>query len=318
MSRRSAFLLLAFLAASCSGTNAPLPPSANVAPASVAPGARAKAIYLAGDDAIYTFPATASGRPVPSTLLKGRKTQLRTASPIYVSPDGTIWTCNQSIGARILAFAPGAKGNAAPKVVIPLDISCSDVGANNGGVGMVYQPNTGNKEILGAYSFWRTGNTGKPNRTLAGKDTRLNYPVAFAYGGTKIYVETEGAVLVFNQSAKGNVRPLRAIDESGTLTGQIAVDGRNRLLYATSGNGIVAYSLDGTGQPPSVNITGDKTKLDRTSGVAIDAAGYLYALNDTTPHETILVYAPRSNGNVAPVQVIAVPKGIVSERLFVR
>ena len=66
--------------------------------------------------AILTFAETANGNVAPLSRLEGFKTQLGFLGPSGIRYDsqGRLVVCSNSRGPRLLTFAPGAHGNAAP------------------------------------------------------------------------------------------------------------------------------------------------------------------------------------------------------------
>jgi hypothetical protein len=72
----------------------------------------------------------------------------------------------------------------------------------------------------------------------------------------------------------------------------------------SASNAITAYGLQAGGNaPPAFTIAGPTTQLHHPIGVAKDATGALYVLNQGGD-PSVTVYAPGQHGNVAPIRVI--------------
>lgn len=274
---------------------------------------RAKHIYFAwgtkGNSQIRSYPATADGDVAPKTVIAGSNTKLDVPFPAYVTPTGAIFTCN--LFGRILGFSAGAHGDVPPIRDIggPLRV-CRSV-AMHAGIVATADTNYARSAVL----VWgpRASGEVKPTRTISGKATKLHepYDVAFDSGGAIYVANYSGdSITVYARDANGNANPLRRI--FGGLTGlrspsALAVDNNAGLLYvANSGrNAITAYRLSQSGSvKPAALLAGSDTLLSSLDAVAVDGAGYVYAGNRIGGKGYITVYAPGSQGNVKPVQVI--------------
>jgi sugar lactone lactonase YvrE len=131
-----------------------------------------------------------------------------------------------------------------------------------------------------------------------------------------------GEVLIFAPGSRGSAKPLRQISGADTaLLGSraIAVDSFGNIYVTTKGkplghfqSGINVYSVGGSGDlPPSRAIGGPRTGLMNPEGVAVDSKGKLFVANNgVTFGASVLVFAPGSNGDVAPEAVIRGPAGM--------
>jgi sugar lactone lactonase YvrE len=172
----------------------------------------------------------------------------------------------------------------------------------------------------------------KASATIHGSKTQLNNPNAIAVdsAGT-IYVFNEGAqgdpavITSYAAGSDGNVAPKAVIKGPNTRldspTG-IALDSHGNIYIANqgswTGNGhevtiispstITIYSPGSTGNVrPARTLSGSSTRLKEVRGIAVDSAGYIYASSDGTAGESIasiLIFAPNSDGNVAPITSI--------------
>ena len=119
-------------------------------------------------------------------------------------------------------------------------------------------------------------------------------------------LEGKAKVRMISGTAANDVT--RLDDPSG-----LAVDHDGNLYVVNSGSqSIAVYGPHADGNvPPIRTISGEKTKLDSPQGIALNAAGKIYVTNDggigPGAADSINVYAPNTNGNVAPIATIAGP-----------
>ncbi len=130
-------------------------------------------------------------------------------------------------------------------------------------------------------------------------------------------------VAVYRKGASGNDKPLRSVQGESTRLSDvhgIALDTKNKLLYATNWGHVSDYRIPGTGrfEEPSISvyplaadgdnsplriIQGPKTQMDWPAQMAIDPdSGDLYVANDIG--HSVLVFKGTDQGNVAPARVI--------------
>jgi hypothetical protein len=126
-----------------------------------------------------------------------------------------------------------------------------------------------------------------------------------------------GSVTIYAAGSGGNVAPVRTIsgtantDQTGlTNASSLALDRRNNIYVTKDGGGVAVdavttYAAGSNGNvAPMATISGPLTQLDQPSGVAVDSIGNVYVANDAsgggTRLDSITVYAPGGNGNVAP------------------
>ncbi|MDQ2865000.1 MAG: hypothetical protein M3R51_02115 [Candidatus Eremiobacteraeota bacterium] len=138
-----------------------------------------------------------------------------------------------------------------------------------------------------------------------------------------IYVgDMDSQIRVFKATATGNVLPVRVITGSNTqliypswlftgTTGDLWVSN-----YANPGGNIEAFPLTASGNAtPIIDISGTKTNVSAEAGLYRDSHGGIISAD--TANTSVNFFAPGSNGNVAPVRIIAgsstqlsVPNGI--------
>ncbi len=147
------------------------------------------------------------------------------------------------------------------------------------GSGTIYVANHPQGLVPGSVTEYAPGSNGDvaPIATISGPHTGLNAPQGIAL------------------DARGNIY-VGAHFENGTG----GIDGRVT-IYPAGSNGDVA---------PIATISGPNTGLDSRFifGIALDPVGNIYALTNERPfydNPSVNVYAPGSNGNVAPIATIS-------------
>jgi 6-phosphogluconolactonase (cycloisomerase 2 family) len=135
---------------------------------------------------------------------------------------------------------------------------------------------------------------------------------AAAHAQTSVVVSenTAGNGAISTFTLGGPSTPVRRI--TGSLTGlaspeQIASDRSGNLYVANSAGSITVYPPTATGNvAPLRKIAGTATGLGGgVFGIAVDAAGHVYASNHY--RNSITEYAAGANGNVAPIATLAGP-----------
>jgi 6-phosphogluconolactonase (cycloisomerase 2 family) len=155
-------------------------------------------------------------------------------------------------------------------------------------------------------------------RTLRGLAVMV--ATAAASGGAAAAAHAQTSIVVAENSAGngaistfvvgGGSTPVRRI--TGSLTAlaspeQIATDRSGNLYVANSAGSITVYPPTATGNvAPLRTIAGTATGLGGgVFGIAVDAAGHVYASNHY--RNSITEYAAGANGNVAPIATLAGP-----------
>jgi hypothetical protein len=141
-------------------------------------------------------------------------------------------------------------------------------------------------DAIEAFPLYTGGNI-HPTKTISGSQTQLMVPSALAFDSSGNLYVTNGPtwndpslgsyVTIYARGSTGNAAPVRVIQGSGTGFDSLAL-----------------------------------------TGLAVDSDGYLYVSEDTatescpssssctaTSNDTIAVFAPNANGNVAPVRTIS-------------
>jgi hypothetical protein len=225
---------------------------------------------------ILVFAPHQNGDVAPARVIKGSNvltSDLEGFNSVAVDPSGRIYVLAFGMGAgnsypdKILVFAAGANGNAAPVQIIAgantmltggatMTYSAGNIYAEAGGKVLVFDANA-NGNVTPTRSWSLPTGTGPAVVQLAGDAMGNLYVPQFSYQITS----TSTAVNVFP--------PL-----------------------ATT---------------PSRTLAGASSEITEATGVAVDQAGTLYVANADPSAAALLVFAPGANGATAPVRNISGP-----------
>jgi len=292
---------------------------------------------------------TLTPSPAPSFTPSPKPSATATASP---TPSATptssgserIYVVDRAAEAvDVFAANPSGTLNEAPLASI--------VGSNTGlygalGIavdasGKIYVANIGSPYSITVYAPNPSGTMNEaPIATITGSNTQLDEPQDIVVDGSgKIYVANafassggSGSITVYAPNPQGtlNEAPIATIAGSKTLLGApggVALDASGRIYVANStgsptGSGgigsITVYAANPTGtlnEAPVATIVGANTGFDQPYGIAIDAAGRIYAANATgscgnscfNVAGSVTLYAPNPSGtlNESPLATIA-------------
>ena len=206
-----------------------------------------------------------------------------------------------------------------------------------GPAGHIYvaNPFAGN-EGNGTVTVYMPGDNGNvaPQATLGGPDTGLNYPVGLAMGPPRnLHVlnafggpDYLGSVTVYNTSTgsiDGDVAPIWAIHGTSSSSDQTGFNYPSGIALDSSSNTYVTNDGSVTGEADSVTIYAagiggnvapmatiscSLTQLTLPCAIAVDSLGNIWVANDGSLGggvDTITVYPPGSNGNVAPSMLLS-------------
>ncbi len=304
-------LAFAFLAAAIaalpacksSGT-APNPPT----------GAGSRASYIVvgdiGNDALVTFPATATGTVAPTYDVVGAGTGVDEPYNIFVDKAaGTLWASNWHDGSdgTLTEYSLTATGDTAPTVTIGPAGSTTLEGPTG-----VYVTSSG--EIIvadyDAYTidFFAAGSSGSsaaPTKQITG----LFYPEGIWLDSDgNIWVSNAGTaeILEFSSSASGAATPLTAITGVSAPEG-VYIDSHGNIWVGRCTGSVSTASIDefapgsNGAATPTREIVGSNTNQDCPYAIAVDGAGYVY---EADLDDGVNVFSPSADGNVAPIQTI--------------
>ncbi|MDQ6931572.1 MAG: NHL repeat-containing protein [Candidatus Eremiobacteraeota bacterium] len=172
---------------------------------------------------ILVFAAGASGNTAPARSISGALTLLAFPAGIAINGSANIFVAN-SANASIEQFSSAATGNMAPTktIVGPLTGLVVPAGLTLDLAGNIYVTDVGpgNSSIV-EFAASATGNS-SPMRVIAGSLTTLNNPSDIKLDAAgNIYVTNTGTgnVLVFSNSASGNVAPTAVLNGAGNVVG---------------------------------------------------------------------------------------------------
>jgi sugar lactone lactonase YvrE len=158
-------------------------------------------------------------------------------------------------------------------------------------------------------AYWK-GNLYVTNTGGTGGYSVTAYPVSGGRRPAPIFTITDGHLIVPQRVALDPAGNIYVANE-GVLSGDQSSDPPSVTIYRAGTNGHYA---------PMARIIGPKTGLCYSQAVAVDSHGYVYVSNqgyvsNENPKgepPTITVYAPGSNGDVAPARVISGPATLLS------
>ena len=157
--------------------------------------------------------------------------------------------------------------------------------------------------------------------------TFLSQPHGIAYHAGNLYVTNTFpyTITVYPVSAGRRPNPIATISAELVIPVAIAIDSAGNMYVANQGvpqerdepASITIYRAGSNGDDqPTARIAGANTGLTAPSAIALDSHGFIYVTNVSDSQEkpdSIVVYAPGSNGNAAPARVISGPATLLSE-----
>ena len=251
----------------------------------------------------YKLGATINAYPIdgkfqkPVARIYGRRTRLNQPMGITFDTAANVYVTNLH---SITVYGAGSFGINDEPIA---RITGSKTGLDNPrGIavdqdGNVYVANDGSLDFhadsITVYAASATGNV-KPIRKISGMKTGLYYPTGIAFDSSgDLYVANAslaggtGTITVYAPGTNGNVLPIRSIGGLNTQLasriGGIAFDAGGNLYVANNYDGglqqsIAIFAAGSSGNvAPIQTIAGDKTGLNNTTSVAVDAAGNVFA-----------------------------------------
>ncbi|HUO03674.1 MAG TPA: NHL repeat-containing protein [Candidatus Binataceae bacterium] len=176
--------------------------------------------------------------------------------------------------------------------------------------------------IVTAYPAGSHGNVA-PSEIIVGRNTGLAAPWGIAVDSNGyVYVTnaiSNGTVTVYAPGSGGNASPVATM-QLGFIPGGFAVDSSGYIYMPGEFGYIYIYAPFTPGSDeyasPIAMIGGDKTEIDWPSSglgdIAFDSSGNLYGLDQNVVEggfDSIVVFAPGSVGNVAPIAKIGGSNG---------
>ena len=267
---------------------------------------------------IATFARLAKGGAAPKRIIAGQATKLsRTMHDIRYDPVNDEFIVTNPFAQAILVFRGGATGNEAPIRIIQgpktllrgpdrleVDWVNNEIIIPNGGSILVF-PRTANGDVA-------------PLRVIRGADTQLRSATTAAVDAVNNLLvvglnqssrptDPPGALLIFNRTDNGNVKPRGIIrgPKSGIVRiTQMAVNPQKKWIVATQPGDIEdmepenafvgIWSMDDNGDiPPRWKLTtGPKSTLKKPRGVVLDAKNKEMIIADMRLNAVLTYYFP--------------------------
>ncbi len=289
-------------------------------------------IYVANDfvfgvGAIDIYPAGSYATGPPIATIAGDSTELSDPFGVALDSSGNIYVLNRGDNAitnAITVYPAGSNGDVTPSATFTIDQDGKSfpTGMAVGGSGAVYIANQGglicNRRSCHQASpdnvaVYRAGSDGtpKPIAVISGPNTRLESPSAVAVdhsgniyvtnggplkckcarGSCDCFSASPGTITVYPHGSNGDVTPVATI--SGTNTG---IGSPHGITLDSSGNICVLNDR---------SVVGIRDKQPkRAKGVV---AGSIFEIEYGPKVDPILIFAPRSNGDIAPIAALGGP-----------
>lgn len=284
---------------------------------------------------ILVFAPGSNGNVAPVATISGSNTGLDNAQGLAVDSADNIYAVGQYPGnptglqSSVTVYPAGSNGNVTPSATI----TGSNAGLNYSldvavdAVGQIYVSTISAPIINGIggspeVRVFPAGPSGNPDNEApslvlgASQITGIFGVTGLALDSSdQIYVTSSvstsasqfSSVTVYPAGSDGNVAPIATISGSSTLLNEpasIAVDAAGN-IYVGDYQAIEIYAAGSNGNAaPIARISGTNTGLSAVvSGLAVDSAGQIYAINSFG--NQVLIFAAGSNGNVAPSAIIS-------------
>jgi hypothetical protein len=315
-------IVLVLFAVGCSHSATPAVPSQALSSVHTRPLGSTAEIYVTQGTAhasLLTFLQSDNGDVAPQRTIDGSGAGAASFGGLTVATNGDLYVTGYTSGqahSLVMAYAASASGPAPPLLTITcggMDFPGTLAFDNRGHLDPASSSPPYPISILPANASGCV--TGNP--VIAGNHTRLYNPQGIAANGDgRLYVlSNNDAITEYAPGATGNAPWIRRIHgpHTGLSTNSqsgdaLALDAAGNIYAANAGNNqsITVYAKDADKDAtPIRKIAGSLTGLEHPSGLAVDAAGDIFVINNI--NSSITVYAPGANGNVAPIRTIVGP-----------
>jgi len=251
--------------------------------------------YVTGGNAVRVYAPGATGNAAPVRVISGASTFLSSPAGIAVNAAGYVFVVNQG-SASVSVYAPGADGNVAPvrRIVGPATTLSYPSGLRLTSAGSIVVSDVSADAVV-EFSPTAAGNVA-PRKRLVGAATHIDAAYDLALGADgRLYVATNGGVLVFSALVDGNVAPVREIggltSGLGIVTG-LAVDSSNDVYAASYYESMVVVfgpGADGDATPLR-RLTGASTQLSYPIGITLRPDRSVLVVQNWT--SAVNTYAP--------------------------
>ena len=259
-------------------------------------------VYVTDKNAntVSEFAFTATGNVAPLVTIAGKHTMLDNPIAIGFDASRKIYVLNAQ---SYEAFRPPASGNVSPKYLVAGSFTqlSQPVGMAVDSKGTVYVTNDGGggASYITVYAPGSNGNRA-PAQTIYDVTSPLFYAAGVAVHGDLIYVADPGDQTIneYLTSDNGDVSPANVIDNVNNPDG-VWVDAKG-LIYVTSGESIVVYAANATGNAtPLRTISGGNTLLNGPAGLTAQH-GVIAVANENGP--SVTEYKLLAGGDAAPLR----------------
>jgi len=289
----------------------------SAAGSATAHGAMVYAVEEYGNS-VTAYPESANGNVAPTLTISGGQTQIYEPPGLAVDRTGKIAIAdsNNAIGE----YTPGASGNVAPVATItcggppnfpgnPGEIAFD----SHGSLYVIYSLYHGApSQAIEVYRSDQQSGCIQSKHILFGSKTGIPATGGITIARGMIYTANDNSVRIFHVADNGNVAPTSLIQGANTgleYADGIAVDSQGYMYVANSSNVLVfGPGASGNAKPARV-IAGSNTRFPLNNagatGIAVDRKGTIFVAVQNESVNSILVFAPRANGNVSPIQDIS-------------
>jgi hypothetical protein len=223
---------------------------------------------------IEVFSPSANGDATPSTVISGTGTDLNLPFALALDSSGNIYVGDAGYRGAVYVYPAGSHGNAKPSVTFGgpgiIDYFRYPVSAAADSGGNVYVLSSGGFAAPAIDIHAAANVSGAPIATITGPHTHMSIPTGLA-------VASNGEIYVSNYDSSQN----------GSI-----------LIYAPSSKG---------DEPPISMISGPKTGLVESDGIAIAPNGTIFVSNQGPSEPSVTAYLQGSTGNVRPFATISGP-----------
>lgn len=295
--------------------------------AKTAPAARAFGVEAGSQPLVYAvneygysvsaFGQSGTGNVSPAIDIAGSRTKIYEPVGLAVDQSGELAVSDSA--NDITLYAAGANGNVAPLGIItcgpggtpgvPAEIAFDDrrnlYALYAGGY---HAPS----DAIEVYAPSQQSGCVTDTHVIFGDRTGVSSFGGIAVARDTIYDASGSGVEEFHTSDSGNVPPFVVIEGSKTGLANangVAVD-RKGYLYVSNTTDVVVFAPNARkNATPVAVISGSKTLIPQSGYGALSIAvgknaEIFVGVVDASQNSRILVFAPGSNGNVAPVRVI--------------
>ncbi|HTT75281.1 MAG TPA: hypothetical protein VMF50_04795 [Candidatus Binataceae bacterium] len=308
---------------SISGAGSSLPLSASVGASGVSSATGEIYVLARSIKGIAVYDIDSVGTVTVITRISGPLTGLGSPSGMALDANGRVYISNSDYSQpSIVEYAPGAVGNVLPTAIIagPATELHNPQAIRISPRGNIYVANGfGNQQkCILEFAPAANGNA-SPIAVFGGVECGFLGPSDISLDGSSVYDSNRSNSSIIEYSLGDDHLFAVTTTISGPATGldspdSIALDASGN-PYVVNSNSVTAYRSGSDGAvTPFLTIFGPATGLEQPHRIAVDGSGYIYVANKSGLR--VLKFAPGSDGDVAPVAVIDLPKPDLTEEAW--